>query len=292
MTNLHDSLDPFEQFFDANQFIKQVDELGIEYYTRASTGRSGMSFRGLARFVGVNHPAIAYWVKRISETDPVNNDLPECFKPFAGKNLRLVNNSDPQGSEILSDEFCAAVAAYYAAFAPAKNQTPEAKMALMVCSGMGLRSFIQSKTGWKKQSVAHSTPQLQPLSYVQQAIQAAKQIKEELGLDGKEALGFAEALIDKELGVTQSHPQKQTTTGRSVFQEERALSISCRRILEVMTHEPATAREIAVRAGISYSGARGELAELHERGLIRRRPVRASEIGRNGNTRLFLWWVD
>ncbi|MBW4580666.1 MAG: hypothetical protein KME42_13965 [Tildeniella nuda ZEHNDER 1965/U140] len=142
----------FDAFFrqpQAGDFIKQVED-GIEYYTEQTTGRSGMSHSGLGRMAGVAHPSIIYWERKISTSDPVNNSLPEVFKSFAGKALKLVNNSDPQGSEILPDDFCAAVIVYYASFASPKDQTQAAKLALMICTGIGLRTHIQAKTGWRE----------------------------------------------------------------------------------------------------------------------------------------------
>jgi len=115
---------------ESGDFIKVVED-GIEYYTERLSGRSGMSYRGLARFVGKAHPSIVYWVQKIRSSDPVNNDLPECLKSFTGIALSVVNSSDLGGSEILPDVFCSALISYYACFAAPKDQTKEAKRSLL-----------------------------------------------------------------------------------------------------------------------------------------------------------------
>jgi len=132
---------------ESGDFVKVVED-GIEYYTERLSGRSGMSYRGLARFVGKSHPSIVYWVQKIRSSDPVDNDLPECLKSFTGITLSVVNSSDLGGSEILTDVFCSALISYYACFAAPKDQTKEAKRSLLLSSGVGLRTLIHSKTGW------------------------------------------------------------------------------------------------------------------------------------------------
>ena len=87
-------------------------------------------------------------MQKIRSSDPVNNDLPECLKSFAGIALPVINSSDLGGSEILPDIFCSALISYYACFAAPKDQTKEARRSLLLSSGVGLRTLIHSKTGW------------------------------------------------------------------------------------------------------------------------------------------------
>lgn len=138
----------------AQEFLYR-DEDGVEYYTQKTTGISGMSRRGLGRFLRKQHNSINYWVSKTSAAQVDNNDLPECLKPFAGQRLVVDNNSD-----VLGAPFCAAMTIYYASYAAPIDQTPEAKFAAMVCMTRGLERHIQEKTGWTEQKVIEpSKPQ-------------------------------------------------------------------------------------------------------------------------------------
>ena len=84
-----------------------------EVYTREPDGVSGMSVTALADFCGLTQPAITQLLRRIEESDPITNDLPDLLKPFAEKDLRLITN-DTQGIKIIPDDVCYAIAEYYA----------------------------------------------------------------------------------------------------------------------------------------------------------------------------------
>lgn len=137
----------YEDF--SSSLLRQKDEFG-EYFTVKATGHSGMSYSGLTRFVGKTyHKAVSRWVDRVRSATPGQNDLPECFKPFAGKRLTLGHYYDPEGREIVEDTFCAAVVKYFATEAPEKQKTEKAKQADNLIRQVGMRQLIHIRTGWK-----------------------------------------------------------------------------------------------------------------------------------------------
>lgn len=74
--------------------------------------------------------------------------MPECLKPFAGKNLTLPGYYDQQGRDILEDGFCAAVVEYYAKWSNSQNRKNrfKAEQALQEIEALGIQ-FIQDKAG-------------------------------------------------------------------------------------------------------------------------------------------------
>jgi hypothetical protein len=132
--------------------LRHVDEHG-EYFTVKSTGQSGMSHRGLGRFIGKNHSIVTRWVQKVRDADPVLNNLPNCLKPFAGKNLTLVQYDDPTGRDILNDSFCGAMVKLFASEVPKRLQTSKAQAAEQLINSVGMRQIIHLKTGWKPQQV-------------------------------------------------------------------------------------------------------------------------------------------
>jgi hypothetical protein len=137
----------YEDF--SGSLLRRKDEYG-EYFTVKATGQSGMSYRGLTRFIGkTHHTAVSRWVERVQKAPLVQNDLPECFKPFAGKRLTLVQYYDPEGREILEDTFCAAVVKYFASEAPKDQRTVKATESDNLIRQVGMRQLIHLRTGWK-----------------------------------------------------------------------------------------------------------------------------------------------
>lgn len=129
--------------------VPAYDDTGNEtgYYTREPDGTSGMTVGALAEFVGVTQPAITQLLNRVSGSDPITNDLAECLKPFAGRDLRLITN-DAQGRLIIPDESCQAVAEYYAFEARLYEGKDTAVSNYRAVARAGIRVFIWSKTGF------------------------------------------------------------------------------------------------------------------------------------------------
>jgi len=133
---------------DFSKYLLRRIEHDGEYFTVKNTGRSGMSMRGLGRFVGKTSTAIGYWFNKVEKADPINNSLPEPLKPFAGKSLKLDGYNDPQGRGILEDRFCSALVEYYAVKAHDADTNVIAKARLALIRDLGMRLFIHMKTGW------------------------------------------------------------------------------------------------------------------------------------------------
>lgn len=129
--------------------VPSYDEDGQEtgYYTREPDGVSGMTVGALADFVSVTQPAITQLLNRIAESDPITNDLSECLKPYADKDLRLITN-DSSGRLIIPDEACSAIAEYYAFEARQYEGKDVAIKNYRAANRAGIRVFIWSKTGF------------------------------------------------------------------------------------------------------------------------------------------------
>lgn len=135
---------------DDFRLVPEYDHSGNEtgYYTREPDGTSGMTISALAEFCSTAQPAvITSLLNRIEEADPVLNDLPDCLKQFAGKDLRLVSN-DPQGRRIVPDEACSAITEYYAFEARSYKGQQVAIDNYRAAAKAGIRVFIWSKTGY------------------------------------------------------------------------------------------------------------------------------------------------
>jgi phage antirepressor YoqD-like protein len=127
-----------------NEEILKADKDGIEFYTLAATGESGMSITGLARACGVTQQSISLLIKGLTSKSPS-----EVLEPFAGKpfeDLALTSNSSFHNVTILKDTFCASVMTHYA-----KSGKVEAATNVCAFAAAGIRGFIHSFTGWQPQ---------------------------------------------------------------------------------------------------------------------------------------------
>jgi hypothetical protein len=106
-----------------------------------------MTVVALSDFCGTTQPAITQLLNRISESDPITNDLSESLKPFAGKTLRLITN-DLQGRLIIPDEVCSAVLEYYAFEARQYAGKTTATNNYRSTGRAGIRVFIWARTGF------------------------------------------------------------------------------------------------------------------------------------------------
>ena len=161
----------------SNDLLRRIEDDG-EYFTVKSTGRSGMSQRGLARFIDKNHTSILRWVDKVKCADPVHNQLPEPLKPFAGQPLKLVGYTDRQGREILEDRFCSALIEYFAWWAQDAEINVQAKKAFGLIRDLGMRLFIHQKTGWHPDCSSEEFEQI--LEFHEQRSTARNILKNEL----------------------------------------------------------------------------------------------------------------
>lgn len=97
------------------EIVTPVEHDGIELYVSSDSKESGMSCRGLSRFIGVSRNAIVNTVLNKLE-DPDNSDLPESLKPFAGNayTRSFIGENNGGQSSIIPSKTCEAIIFYYA----------------------------------------------------------------------------------------------------------------------------------------------------------------------------------
>jgi DNA-binding XRE family transcriptional regulator len=138
--------------------IIRKEEDGVEFYTIALTGQSGMSQSGLAILAGVSQQALSNLEKTLTSRAPS-----EVLKPFTGEPLTLTTDDvtctidgKPVGNlKVYKSSYCAAVLKHYAD--PEKKlsnitdqQRAVATYSLLKFADRGITDWIQEITGWKQ----------------------------------------------------------------------------------------------------------------------------------------------
>jgi DNA-binding XRE family transcriptional regulator len=132
--------------------LLKTDDGGVEFYTVALTGQSGMSQSGLALLCGVSRTAIQNLETTLATSAPS-----ETLEPFVGKVFTLATNTDdaviggrPIGNiRIYKSSFCAAVLKHYSDIEreQARLERP-ATYSLLKFVEKGVDKWIQDITGW------------------------------------------------------------------------------------------------------------------------------------------------
>jgi DNA-binding XRE family transcriptional regulator len=138
--------------------IIQKKEDGVEFYTIALTGQSGMSQSGLAILAGVSQQAVSNLEKTLTSRAPS-----KVLEPFVGECLTLTTddvtwtiNDKPVGNlTIYKSSYCAAVLKHYADPDKELNnitdrQRATATYSLLKFAERGITDWIQGITGWKQ----------------------------------------------------------------------------------------------------------------------------------------------
>ncbi len=131
--------------------IIRKDEDGVEFYTIALTGQSGMSQTGLARLAGVSRQALIDL-----ETTLVSRAPSEYLEPFVGQELTLVTpdpivDGKPVGNlKIYKSLYCASVLKHYSRPDAPDHVRPVAIFSLLKFADRGITDWIQEITGWKQ----------------------------------------------------------------------------------------------------------------------------------------------
>jgi hypothetical protein len=127
------------------EIIRKNDQ-GIEFYTIALTGQSGMSQSGLAVLAGVDRTTLR------DLEDTLGGKAPsEALEPFVGKPLTLgvedpkIDGKSVGNLKIYKAAYCAAVLKHYAS---KENKT--ALFSLLKFAELGINTWIQGITGWQK----------------------------------------------------------------------------------------------------------------------------------------------
>lgn len=132
-----------------------VEQTGVEFYTVASTGESGISISGLAVLCGVTKQAISKLVSNLSIGKPTKR-----LERFVGQCLDLATDIAIRGGQIraLKAEVCVEIIKHYAY---SGNET--AQFTLDKFAIAGFNCWVQSITGWQSPIMrSHPQPQTPP----------------------------------------------------------------------------------------------------------------------------------
>jgi hypothetical protein len=131
---------------------------GIEYFTVASTGESGMSQRGLSRLCGMQLRAIQNILENLTK-----NTAPQWLQNLVGSDLYLTKKTAVRGGETtpIKANVCWGILRYYE-----RKGKLEAAKALDAIGAIGINSFIQAQTGWLPDQYQSSRKQRQELSRI------------------------------------------------------------------------------------------------------------------------------
>jgi hypothetical protein len=132
--------------------IIRKKEDGLEFYTVAITGQSGMSQSGMAVFSGVDPKTLRNLEDTLRTSAPS-----ESLKAFVGKDLTLriddpVIDGKRQGNlKIYKSSYCAAVLKHYSKIEEdEKKDLRPATYSLVKFSEKGIEGWIQDVTGWRQ----------------------------------------------------------------------------------------------------------------------------------------------
>ena len=106
-----------------------------------------MSQSGLARLCGVSRQAVDKLINSLS-----TSSCPELLKPLQNKRLTLATSCKQfNNATILKDEVCAVLLEWYAFESQRPNDT--ARSSYRKFAKLGVRSWIQTITGWQPQEI-------------------------------------------------------------------------------------------------------------------------------------------
>jgi len=137
-----------------NILRQEID--GVEYFTIASTGESGMSQRGLSRLCGVGLRAVQNLLNNLTK-----KTAPHWLQSLVESDLYLTKKTAVRGGKTtpIKAQVCWGILRYYE-----RKGRSEAARALDVIGAIGINSFIQAKTGWLPAQYQSSSKQRQELS--------------------------------------------------------------------------------------------------------------------------------
>jgi len=133
------------------EIVRKTGE-GIEFYTIALTGQSGMSESGLASLTGISRQALSQLEGTLASRAPS-----ESLEPFIAQCLTLAISEPtidgkPVGNlKIYKSSYCAAVLRHYSKIEEAeKKEIRTATYSLVRFAEKGIDTWIQDITGWKQ----------------------------------------------------------------------------------------------------------------------------------------------
>lgn len=131
-----------------NHRIVEVE--GVEFYTDAATGRSGVSQSGLAILCGVSKQAISKLVNSLS-----TGGGGKLLKPLQGK-VETLSTKTQSGMILYADELCIAIIRYYD-----RKGNETAQYTFDKFAAIGFNCWVQSITGWQQIESPMTQPELE-----------------------------------------------------------------------------------------------------------------------------------
>ena len=128
------------------RFIK-TEQDGVEFYTIAATGESGMSLTGLVRLCGLQETRRVSELLERTQNSVCGESLPDSLKAIHSKPFEFAVRGD-KNARIVKAEPCASIIEYYAF--DAKNPTEKAKFAFRKFATSGINVWIQRINGWRQ----------------------------------------------------------------------------------------------------------------------------------------------
>ena len=194
---------------------------GTEFFTVQATGESGMSQSGLARLCGVGSDAINKLLKSV-----MTSSCPDFLKPLQDMELTLVKSvHEFKNAAILKDSVCARILEWYAF--ESQRPTEKARQAFRQFAAIGIRTWIQSITGWD------SLPKTKVLNF-QPSIPEATEL---MALDDVDIATLLKQL--KSLRQDLDLALKHRHIIHNVVEKPVAVDLSLNRIVHTAIHEQA-----------------------------------------------------
>lgn len=194
---------------------------GIEFFTVQATGESGMSQSGLARLCGVTQKAVDNLLERLG-----TSSCSDFLKPLQDMELTLGTSvNEFNNATILKDSVCARILEWYAF--ESQRPTTKARQAFRQFAAIGIRTWIQSITGWD------SLPETKVLNF-QPSIPEAT---EHMALDDVDVASLLKQLkfLRQDLNLALKHRH----IIHNVVEKPVAVDLSLNRIVHTAIHEQA-----------------------------------------------------
>lgn len=176
--NLTDTSITKKNFGMSNLKLVIRDVEGIEFYTDATTGKSGISQAGLAKLCGVNRRTISDLIKSLSGQSK-KGEIDESLEAFVGKLFENRTETET-GMVLLSGELSATIIEHYAF----KGRKP-AQFSLRKFAAIGFNTWVQSIIGWQAPQTQSQAPQPPQLPTPEQTEFMKSRAWEKAELEGK-----------------------------------------------------------------------------------------------------------
>ena len=194
---------------------------GIEFFTVQATGESGMSQSGLARLCGVTQKAVDNLLERLS-----TSSCSDFLKPLQDEELTLGTSvNEFNNATILKDSVCARILEWYAF--ESQRPTEKARQAFRQFAAIGIRTWIQSITGWD------SLPETRVFNFQPSIPEATEQ----MALDDVDVANLLKQL--KSLRQDLNLALKHRHIIHNVVEKPVAVDLSLNRIVHTAIHEQA-----------------------------------------------------